>query len=204
MRTCNRAGSSVPKWKVHSAVVRDRLRMGATSAPWTSQAKLTGLPDNARMRDVIDVAWGARREAMPAGSTKSEMARNFFCDPTQSVSRTPWQEGLAAIAQGSMMYSFEKDLVLSGFDHLRALGIPEDAAPGQGTVSFSDKQCRSLAGEAFGCPVVTTITYAFWLNPYGNWWPNPKPQPQDGDDSDGSGVASASAARSGSPQLSTT
>ena len=69
------------------------------------------------------------------------------------------------------MYSFEYDVLLSGYDQLRLQGIPTGAAPqGEGSVTFTNGQLHSLAGEAYCCPVITTVLYAYWLNPWGDWW----------------------------------
>ena len=99
-------------------------------------------------------------------------AVNFWADPSQMVGRKPWSVGmLRCLTQASWSYTFEHDFVLSGYDELRLQGVPLDCAPqGHGTVSFSDANLRSLAGEAFFCPVATAVVYGFYLNPFAAWW----------------------------------
>ena len=47
-----------------------------------------------------------------------------------------------------MMYSFEYDVLLSGYDQLRLQGIPLGAAlQGEGPVTFTNGQLQSLAGR---------------------------------------------------------
>lgn len=151
--------------------------MAIDSTPWTRQASLVGLPDKARLKDLLDVAWGARMFEAESHATRTELARNFWADASQCVSRSPWGLGVRCLAQNSIMYCYEKDTVLSGFDHLRLQGAPTDAAPPASGpdppasyTHVSDAQLRCLAGEAFTCPIVTCVVYAFWLNPWGVWW----------------------------------
>ena len=77
---------------------------------------------------------------------------------------------LGRATQKSLPYSFEADTVLSGYDSLRLMGAPLDSAPTDGPCKMLDRQLRSLGGESFSAPVVTSVTYAFWLNPYAFGW----------------------------------
>ena len=53
--------------------------------------------------------------------------------------------GRRFVAGGSMWYSFEKDYVLSGWAHLKALGMPDDVD----LTGLSEAELRCLAGEGF-------------------------------------------------------
>ena len=159
-------------WKADSAKMRCELKINADFAPWTSSARLQGLPKhNCRSKDLLDLAWVSRGKAMPSTTSSDEKARDFWADVSQGVSRKPWYTGaLWCATQTSLPYSFECDTVLSGYDSLRLMGAPLDIAPTEGPYKLYDRDLRSLGGEAFSVPVVTAVCYAFWLNPHAFWW----------------------------------
>jgi len=173
------ASGPLAKWKAKSALMRDKYEIPTGSQPWSGGgAALRGVPENQRCRDVLDVAWACRLAKSSRFATRQELAQNFWADASQRVSRAPWGTGLRCLTQNSLVYSFERDTILSGFDHMRLQGAPiscSPVAPPPGSVNdVKDVNLRSLAGEAFSCPVVTCVAYAMWLNPAGVWW---TPQP---------------------------
>jgi hypothetical protein len=71
-----------------------------------------------------------------------------------------------AALPGSMWYSYEDDIVLSGWAHLKAIGVPDDVQIG----GLSDNDMRSLSGEAFSAPCVAHVLLCYYANPWGRWW----------------------------------
>ncbi len=63
-----------------------------------------------------------------------------------------------------MWYSFEGDFVLSGWSHLKALGLPDDVV----LVDLPDSDQRSLAGEAFAAPSVAQAVVCFLCKSLGH------------------------------------
>ncbi len=135
-------------------------------------AQLQGCPQTARVLDVLDCGWAARLASLPAGATTADARHGWWCNPSQSVSRTPWGALPPVSTIGSIAYSYEYDVALSGYDQLRVQGIPIHAAPQRGTDAFTDRQLRSLAGEAFCAPQMLSVAFAFYMNPFAPWWRN--------------------------------
>lgn len=158
------------EWRRQSATMREKYKVSPEYSPWSSQARLRGLTDNPRTRDLVDLAWIARSACFPEFANKAEIAKNFFVNTSQAVGRTPWSTGCMTLAQSTTVYSFEKDLALSGYDMLRLLGAPTGCAATTSTTKLTDSNLRSLAGEAYSAPVAGVVAYAFWLSPWGCWW----------------------------------
>lgn len=157
------------KWKMMSGQTREKLGMRADAAPWTRTAKLTGLQQTPRMLDVIDCCWQHSRVRAGVDVPPDQVKRGLWCDPSQSVHRLPVSYSVPSLCQKTLPYSFERDVCLSGRDVLNLQGFPSCAsvAPPH---AFSDKELRSLAGEAFFLPSASSIIYPFYLNPKAPWW----------------------------------
>ncbi len=67
---------------------------------------------------------------------------------------------------GCLWYSFEKDYLLSGWAHMKALGIPDDVD----TTGLSEAELRCLAGEGFAAPCAALAASVFYFNPLAPWW----------------------------------
>lgn len=65
-----------------------------------------------------------------------------------------------------MWYSFEDDFCLSGWAHLKAVGVPDNVC----LDGIGDNEQRSLAGEAFGAPCIGQVLICFYSNPFAPWW----------------------------------
>lgn len=156
------------KWKQNTAKVRTSFNLPGDSAPWTRRKQFTiaGCRPSERQRQIIDVAFSVRRNTMPE-STTAEVAKGFWANVSQAIQRKPWATHLGSLTRGSVHYSFEHDLVLSGHLQLRAMGIPAHTAP---TAEFSDRELRSLSGEMFSAPIVSLFTYAFYCCKDAPWW----------------------------------
>jgi hypothetical protein len=107
------------------------------------------------------------------------MTRNFFVNPTQSVSRKPWFDHIPTLCSGTMIYCFQHKVTLSGLDHLSLMGFPAAQSPhapstpkkmGPSGGRFTDDECRDLAGNAFFVPIFTMLVNSFWLCDRAPWW----------------------------------
>lgn len=156
---------NIARWRQESAKVRSALGMPADSTPWTGrEVRLLGVPRLQRTRDLIDVAWGARLQAM--AGTNEQLASGYYTNLSQNVARRPWGS-CPALCTTTQIYSFSDDMTLSGMDHLLLMGFPRSCAPLR---AFSDHQLRSLSGEGFALACLMTVIYPFYLNPYAPWW----------------------------------
>ena len=157
------------KWQVHSARVRSALNLRGKSSPWTARGDVTlhglGRP-SARVLDVLDVAWSCRRNSMPGTATSEDLKRGFWANVSQAVQRRPWGPPPVA-CKSTIMYSFAEDRLLSGHGQLRAMGCPNGCAPRE---AFSEGQMRCLSGEQFSVPIICMLSFAFYCNPYADWW----------------------------------
>ena len=68
---------------------------------------------------------------------------------------------LPTLTKGTEMYSYQKDVLLSGESHVRLAGWPQRWCPRE---IFSDGDLRSLAGDSFSVPVAAVIQCAFYMN----------------------------------------
>ena len=154
-------------WRKHSASVRDRLGMSSRSKPWTGSVTVPRCFQDARSSDILNVAWRKRRNTLGQQATFEEVSQGLWADPTQAVQRSPWGDTPPCLCQGTKPYSFEKNTALSGMDAMRLQGFPEQLPPEH---VVTDKNLRSLAGEAFSLPMMAGVFYAYWLNPRAPWW----------------------------------
>jgi hypothetical protein len=80
-------------WRKHTAIVRDKLGVSASFAPWTTKPgiMLRGVPNNMRFRDVIDVAWITRlSKTRPQNISDEDARKSFYVDYAAAVQRSPW------------------------------------------------------------------------------------------------------------------
>jgi hypothetical protein len=99
-------------------------------------------------------------------STHDERKCNFFVNLSQGVQRRAWGP-IGTFCSSSVWYSYEFDLVLSGYMMLRAHGVPINKDIQH---KMTNSQMRDLAGESFSLPCVAAVVTAFYLNPWGAWW----------------------------------
>ena len=104
------------------------------------------------------------------GSKPDDVRRDLWADPSQGVQRALTRRTPPTLCQTSMPYSFEHDCLLSGHDCLALQGIPDPfvCAP---LHEFSDREARSLAGEAFFLPSAMSVILPYYLNPQAPWAP---------------------------------
>ena len=112
------------KWVQHSRQARYKLNIEPTASPWSSGKKLSGIRNRAgRQADLLDIAYATERKKFKKHSVApSVVVQGLLADISQSVARKPWGRHLPTLMQRTLVYSFDKDVVLSGFDHLRLQG----------------------------------------------------------------------------------
>lgn len=164
------ASASMQQWRKHSAVTRDRLKGSPSFSGWTQrpQAKLVGVPKTDRVRDLLNTGWAARLHECggPGQVSTARAAESFWANVAQAVQRSPWGNP-GVLATSSHWYSYQFDFCLDGEDTLRLQGCPPFTAPlGQ----VEDRHARTLAGEGFNIPCLSTFAYSMYLNPWGPWW----------------------------------
>lgn len=69
-------------------------------------------------------------------------------------------------SQGCFWYSFELDTVVNSAAHFAAMGLPRDFV----LEELTEKERRSLVGEAFGAPCVSKVMAVYYANPFAPWW----------------------------------
>lgn len=158
-------------WRAHSARVRGRLNIAADYEQWTGEEHLTdsisvNIPKPERMRDLLDIAWAVRQQKCP-GQSEHEMRKDWFCNLSQSVHRSPW--GAArTLCTSSLPYSFELGRALLGEDLMMLQGFHK-AVRGK-CATFGHAAFQNLAGESFSLPCSSLVIYAFCLNSRAPWW----------------------------------
>ena len=155
-------GSTFARWKVHGAKIRDELGMPANACPWTTRADVNfgGYQMTERQRNLLDCAWGARRRQLPDTVSTEDMLKGWWCNVTQSVQRKPWSATPPTPCRQTRAYSFEHDVVVTGFAHMMFLGWPRIFASNS---EFSSQDLHDLSGEAFSVPIAALFSHAFFL-----------------------------------------
>ena len=145
------------KWADENEAERRRLRMGA-SKPWTSRPgiSLTGVPDQDRARDLVDIVWERACQEAGKPSTDFSVANGLFIDPGQSLARCGSSKGvLRTQLTGSIKYSYELDRSLLAADFLGILGFAHT------DLDFTTpERAKSLVGEAVAAQQMGTAIYA--------------------------------------------
>jgi hypothetical protein len=79
-------------WKDDSRVLREELNISMNYKPWSSQhdVRMSGVPENARMRDCIELAWAFRLAKTRGRLSPMDARKGFFVDIAQAVKRKPW------------------------------------------------------------------------------------------------------------------
>lgn len=146
---------------------------------WTNRPgfKGFGVPKVPRVHALLNLGW-ARRLAQASEEQKErkeqaepldikDLAKGYFLDTSQQAERNPFGH-LTSLTQVSSNYSYEGDRVLTGVDHLSILGFPSALRRSPGV---SERNFKSLSGEAFSLPSCATAMFAYVLNPWPAWWP---------------------------------
>ena len=102
-------------WQNHSIKVRGDMGMSPDLHPWTSTARMLGVPRTPRYIDMIEVGYFAwlRKQRLRDDVPAKPM---WVVDISQSVERRPWGETSNMLGQSSMPYCFWLDRILDGED----------------------------------------------------------------------------------------
>jgi hypothetical protein len=161
-------GKFYTKWKNHSATKRDSLEIAPDAAPWTGRPGilLRGLPDSARQRDILDVAFATKRKQQP-DATFEMLQASLWANPSQGIQRAPWAHQPPTLCTSAEVYTFAGDAVLSGNAHFLMNGWPQGFCPRD---LFQEQELRNMAGEAVSLPCLSLVMFAFYCNPHAPWW----------------------------------
>eukprot|EP00971_Amphidinium_carterae_P348678 6490622-Amphidinium_carterae.1 len=134
-------------WVEKNAKVRQKDGVPTDAPRWTNGKTLRGV-DGPRVFDLLDLAFQSARVKR---SDLSEQAVEdmLICDTSQSGARRPWMLGgcLRNLNTSSVLFSYSKRRVLTGYEHLQLLGFVAPEVSG-----LTDHQLRSLSGEAMSLP----------------------------------------------------
>lgn len=155
------------KWREDSVDKRSEHHL-PSGPSWSVRpgVRLHGVPKLDRVVDCIDVCYSIVRKQHPEDSREA-IVKNLWCNPGQGVKRFPASRSLPTLATSTLLYSYEKDRLLSGAAHMQLLGWPLPLLP-QGT--FSEAEYRHLAGNGFSAPVAAMIGAILYSNPRAPWW----------------------------------
>ena len=126
--------------------------------------RLRGVTDSQRQRDLIDIAFEARRKEFPLQASYRDIVHDFYVDLQQSVKRKPWSARFRTLRSRSHVYSFTHDRCITGSDQLRLLGWPTQYTQGMEQVA-----CAELAEPGIPLPAVVIIETVMWANPFAPW-----------------------------------
>jgi hypothetical protein len=157
-------------WQQKSAHLRGQHGFAAHgdagAHPWTSEAKLHGMPTSHRVKDLLDVGYLLARKKKPTKS-KLELVTGLWADYSQSVHTRPFfDDGIGTLATSTTLYSYQFDCRVPGIWHLRILGWLLQF----GRIGFSESEIRSLSGESVSLPVWSQMLFAYYCNPWAPWW----------------------------------
>jgi hypothetical protein len=168
------AATAFKKWMLHTTQVRSEMNIPRHYKPWSaSRPELQAHPNlGERAIDVIDVAWADRLQQQSrrkvGSTTEAALAMGYFANVSQAVQRHPFfHRGAGTLCKSSLLYSFEGQFVLTGGDHLAALGFPNRVAYGS---TLEDSEKRNMAGEAFALPCAASVLCGIFLNSHATWW----------------------------------
>ena len=135
------------KWRQDSAEYRGRCNMSQNSTPWTGQprVRLCGLPNQERVRDIVDICYGQACKKLKSKDPKV-VRQNLWCNPSQSLSHSAKAvfDRPGTFTKSSRWYSYRHDATLTGSGQLQLLGWHTGAAGV--TDDFRESDTRSLSG----------------------------------------------------------
>ena len=154
-------------WQRKSQNARRFVGLATRLHPWSAQDPLLrGVPRSARCRDILDVCWFKKRKA--SSVPNAELKRGLFANLSQCVGRYPVTRGhVACYGPGSVVYSYEKDVVLLGQAQMSLIGWSIARTP---LGLFSDRELRDLSSNSFSLPVCAIIQGVLAFNPRAPWF----------------------------------
>ena len=172
IRSPRRAMPQTNKLDVHIKAnwdTRNKIGLAQNGRPWCGRPEVTlaSLRRLTRCQDVLDTSVRQLRKDYPTLS-HSDLIKDAWCQVTCSVGRLPKSNGnIKRLQRNSVMYSYEKDLVLSGLSHLQMIGWHPHSAPDS---VATDAELRDLSGSSFSIPISALVMSALISNPWGPWW----------------------------------
>ena len=147
-------------------MTRAKLGLASNGMPWTDMGKqFRGVPKSMRQHDVINVCYWARR--LESKLPLNELVKETYVNLSQSVDRVPKAVGhVPCYGPASLMYSLEKDAVISGSGQMMALGWPSSRVS---SALMTDAELRDLGGNAYSLCVCAVVQSALALNPFAPW-----------------------------------
>ena len=121
-----------------------------------------GLPDTERVKGMLDAAAFGCCEKNMSEETIAQNLRGILVNFSQNPGRRPVSSSSGnaqTLTTSSQLYSFERDRVLLGLEHLRMQGWPDVQVP----EDMSDQQLKELAGEGMALPCIGSILFALYL-----------------------------------------
>ena len=142
--------------------------MAESLRPWTGRERvqLNGVPPSARVHEVLDTCFWKLRTSNP-GLDEAELLRDAWCHVSQGVERLPVTRPMGpCLLSNSCLYSFQKDVVLSGHGHMKVIGWPDEYL----SDVVGDSDYLDIAGNSFSYPLACVLSTAAVMNRYGAWW----------------------------------
>ena len=146
-----------PKWKQQADQIRKSFPPDRrNSHPWSSRARLQGLPKLARVQELVDIAYlttetTLKSQGLPANS--AEVTKGLCIDISQNVARKAFGP-LRTHCCSSQTYLFAEDRIMLPHEALRLLGFGYDQIACK---NLSGKEVSDLAGNAMAVPSVTLV-----------------------------------------------
>jgi len=105
-------GGEHGKWTIDSIDARRKLKMAVQFNPWSQlHPRLHGVPQSARMRDVLNVGFWKLR-LMQKHKENGELIHGAYCNLQQSVGRMPVTvRQLQCFDTNDIFFSYQKDTV---------------------------------------------------------------------------------------------
>lgn len=165
-RLAAKRATKASAWKKAHKDFMANLGCSVDFKPWTSlqEIELGGVSQTDRAKAILDCAW---TERIRAGCWETfDAARvGYWADCHDSIPRRPWGT-LPPLKQDQLLYSFQMDTVISGWASMKLHGWRNSVV----LQDITDKDLRSMSGESFALPPITLIHFAFYRNPYADWW----------------------------------
>ena len=157
------------KWRSYAVTSRNKSGVSSSFNGWTSRpdVMLHAVPRHERVLELLDLRWAQALQRAPDGSTSKQVRKNLWCDISQNPRGAEFRGSPGTQCTSSSWYSFEKDVVLDGEDQLLLQGWSSQIAAGPDMNNFDKKD---LAAEGFTLPCMATCLWAFYHNPWGEWW----------------------------------
>jgi hypothetical protein len=166
------AGRELDKeWRKHMNSIRNTYELSTEYEGYTKKPdiRLCGVPRIPRVLGAIDTFWGIKAKLANKGGKvvgNHQLKEGLWLDVSQQVHRL--HSGRPGVlCTGALWYTFEFDCVLDGQDALALQGFPEFVASSD---LFSSSEKRRLAGEAYHLGSFAAVAFAWYCNPWGQFW----------------------------------